>query len=214
LEELFRSLDTIRERARYCGDWLTGVNPKYPNCFDMIYNAATLTLELLDHYFDIWKRTVPRSILAEELKKDNVERVFEITKWAFISALSIVEYTSKEILKMVNDNSFECLRARIQSGKRVYLSHIIERSKEIEVTDEEQYKRWRALIHVRNAVVHNNAIADIDVEYKIDNFEITFVKGEFLRGKLDFFIRLLQITVDQQYEWLRALLRPSKIENT
>jgi len=206
LEELFRSLNTVRERAKYCGDWLTGINPTCPNCFDMIYNAATLTLELLNHYFDIWKRTAPRSISAEELKKDNVERVFEITKWAFISALSSVEYTSKEMLRMVSDNSFEYLRARIQSGKWVYLSQIIERSKEIEFIDEEQYKTWRALIHVRNAVVHNNAIADADVEYKIDNLEITFVKGECLRGKLDFFIRLLEVTVDQQHEWLRALL--------
>jgi hypothetical protein len=207
LKELLLSLDTIREKSKDYGDWLTGIDPKYPDSFAMIFNDTTLTLEMLDYYYGIWKRKrlLPTDVI-KRLREENAQRVLGITKWAFISALSIIEYTAKEMLKMANTNSFEYLRAKLQSGKRVHLSEIIERSKKITLIDVEQYETWRALIEVRNAVVHNNAIADIDGGYKIDDIEITLVKGKMLRDKLNFFIKLLGITTDQYYKWLRALL--------
>jgi len=214
LKELLLSLNTIREKSKDYGDWLTGIDPRYPDSFAMIFNDTTLTLEILDYYYGIWKRKrlLPTDMI-KRLRKENAERILGITKWSFISALSIIEYSAKEMLKMANTSSFEYLRTKLQSGKRVYLSEIIERSKKITLIDEQQYGIWRALIEVRNAVVHNNAIADIDGGYEIDDIEINFVKGKMVRGKLNLFIKLLGITTDQYYKWLRALLQARNSQN-
>ena len=175
----------------------------------MIFNNTTLTLELLTYYFQIWRKPPPPSLSKDEierLRKDNAQRVLTITKWAFVSALSLIEYSAKETLKIVNDESFKKLREKLQRGEPVYLSAIMKRSQETELMDEEQYRIWQTLIKIRNVIVHNNAISDINAEFKIDDMKITFIKGEMLKGKLDFFVKLLEITIEQWKKWLHAIL--------
>jgi hypothetical protein len=139
------------------------------------------------------------------MRDENSQRVNEVTKWLFISALSSVEYAAKEMLKATNGESFQKLRETLQRGKRVHLSTIIDRSKQVALIDEEEYKTWQVLMSIRNTVIHNNAIADIDAEYNLGDMEVNFTKGKMLRGKLDFFIKLLGIAIDQYYKWLRAI---------
>jgi len=209
LEKLLQTLRTIREKLRVYGDWLTRINPKIPNSFNMIFNDTTLTLELLHYYFQLWKSPPPPLLSVDEIKRikeENAQRVLEITKWAFISTLSNVEYSAKETLKTVSEKSFKQLREMLRGSKRVYLRAIMKKSREIGLIDEKQYKTWQGLIEVRNAIVHNNAIADIDAKYEINDMEVIFIKGKMLRGKLNFFIKLLEAAINQYHQWLKTLL--------
>jgi len=175
----------------------------------MIFNNTTLTLELLTYYFKIWKRPPPPSLSSDEierLRKENAQRVLTITKWAFVSALSLIEYSAKETLKIIKDKSFKQLREKLQQDEPVYLRTIMKKSQETKLIDEKQYKTWKTLIKIRNVIVHNNAIADINAKFEINDMKITFIKGEMLKGKLDFFVKLLEITIDHWKKWLHEFL--------
>ena len=217
MKDLLKSLLAIREKLKEHGSWFEHTFSKCcnegANAFNMIFNGVTLTFELLNYYFDIWSKPYP--LLAEEekekIKRENAERVLEITKWAFIDALSVIEYCAKVILKTVDTQRIKQLNANLQikmekGKKRVYLSSIMELSWNAEFIDDEQYQAWKGLWEIRNTVVHNNAIADKDVKYKIGDIEIVFIKGKKLKGRLDTYIKLLDTTVDLYLKWLETLL--------
>ena len=176
----------------------------------MIFNDLTLTLELLEYYYDRWKIPPSPSLSVEEVerkRKENAERVIEITKWAFIHALSCMEFTAKETLKLLCYDPFKDLREKLLRGKDyVYLGTIIGRSRSIGLIDEECYETWEVLRNIRNIVVHNNAKADVDAEYRIDGMRVVFIKGETLKGKLDFFIRLIEVAIERYRQWLQGYM--------
>jgi uncharacterized protein YutE (UPF0331/DUF86 family) len=215
LIDLLKSLSAIREKSKEYGSWFELTTPKCcsarANAFNMIFNGTTLTFELLNYYFDIWNKPYPllTGEKIEKIKRENAERVLEITKWAFIHALSIIEYCAKVILKTVDTEQIKQLSAHLQikkGKKRVYLSSIMKKSRDAGLIDEEQYQAWKGLLEIRNTVIHNNAIADETIEYKISDIKIVFVVGEMLRGKLDTYIKLLDITVNLYLKWLETLL--------
>ena len=67
------------------------------------------------------------------------------------------------------------------------------------------YNNWDVLIVVRNLVVHSNAVADRDEVLRIGDMEIHFRKGQMLRGKLDFFVKLIDYAVEGYRYMLEAL---------
>lgn len=211
-ERLLLPLADIRQKLKRYGDWLDKLKVKIPNSFNMIFNSTTLTLEILSYYYMEWgkPRAVPSSEV-ERIKKENAERVMEITKWMFIHALSILEYSTKELLKIINEENLppelKELKNELQQGKRIYLRRIMDKSREAKLIDNEQYRTWEGLIEIRNVIIHNNAIADRTETFKLsDELEVSFSKGEMLKGKLDFFIKLLNITIDRHHLWVRNVL--------
>jgi len=212
MREILEIIADIRGRLKEHGDWFDSVEPGLPNAFNTVFNHITLILELLSHYYRIWSRAPPYVDEAKimRMRRENAERVLEITKWAFISALSSMEYALKELLKAsdraVSIQQLQRLRRKLLEGKKVYLRNIVKSCRAVGIIDDEQYKVWECLIEVRNAVVHNNAVADKDAEYRIGNFTVTFSKGETLKGRLDFFVKLLQVAVEHYNKLLQALL--------
>ena len=214
MEELISLLKRIREKLEKYGEWLETAGLEMPNSFNMIFNATTLILEVLHYYYQIWG--IPRTLPSDEierLKKENAERVIEITKWAFVHTLSIIEYSTKEIIKKMSDeklSSYPAIRKvkdKLQAGKKVYLSTIIKEFKEGQLISDEEYDVWRGLIETRNIIVHNNAIAEETKSFKMFNeFRISFVKGKMLKDKLDFFIKLLDVAIDQHHQWIRSVI--------
>ena len=210
--EILKSIADIRERLKEYGDWFAKAKPMLPNAFNMIFNHTTMTLELLSYYYGIWSRAPP-SVGEEEIKrmkKENAERVLEVTKWAFVFALSSMEHSLKELLKAdehaTSAQHLQRLRRTLLAGGRVYLSTIAKSCRKAGIISDEQHGVWRCLIEVRNAVVHNNTIADRDVKYRVGDLTVTFSRGKMLRGKLDFFVRLLEAAVEHYHTLLQALL--------
>lgn len=207
MEELLKLLNETRQRSSKYGHWLEETNPKIPNSFGMIYNSTVLTLESLSHYYNIWgKRVILPKEEIEHLRQDNAGRIVMLTRWAFISAISSIEYSVKETLKIIENEYFRKLKKRLHSGKRVYLGEILGVSKNKGMIDEMQFRTWQGVLEIRNAIVHNNAIADKEGEYVIDGTKLVFEKGEMLKHKLDFFIRLLGVIIDGHYKWLNVVL--------
>ncbi len=206
LEELLQSLDAIRKKVSEYED-STKPFPESPNVFAMMYNDVTLTVELLNHYYRLWKKPVigisPE--MVEQVKNENAERVLVISKWSFVSTLSSIEWHSKEIMRLTTGDLFSELKQRLLNGKRVYLSNIMERSKSLELIDEKKYETWQGIIAIRNTVVHNNGIASRDAKYEIDGLNVSFTGGEVVTGKLNFFVRLIEVAVDRYCEWLKLL---------
>ena len=90
----------------------------------------------------------------------------------------------------------------MRTGERIYLRKIVREARNAEIIDESEYKVWKTLIAIRNSIVHNNAVADSNAECSLDGLEIVMIKGDMMKGKLNFFIRLLGITIDLYHDLL------------
>jgi hypothetical protein len=44
-----------------------------------------------------------------------------------------------------------------------------------------------------------------DAKYEIDGLNVSFTGGEVVTGKLNFFVRLIEVAVDRYCEWLKLL---------
>ena len=207
MKMLINEVENLREKCSRYGDEansmlkgsLLGTGS---GCFGMIFNHATLTLELLDHYYRIWRKpTIITTRDIEDLersKKENAERCILITKWLFIDSISSIEFSMKESIKLCPNTLFK------KKGKRVYLSSIVKKSKSIHLMGNDSIKAWNLILRVRNLVVHNNAIADQNGQYQIKDITISLIEGKMMKGKLDFFVKLTDMAVDEYYSWLKA----------
>jgi len=179
-------------------------------CLGMIYNTATLTLEMLSYYYEQWKG--PHIVSSEEdlrrSREENAQRCVEITKMQFISSVSSIEYCVKETISLYPKHPLaKWCNNQQQRKRRIYLGGIITESKRMGLVDNKEYDSWGCILKVRNAVVHNNGIADHDKTYQIDGATVTFIKGKMLRGKLDFCVRLTDKAADLYYSWVVKLIK-------
>ncbi len=219
MERLLEEVWSLREKCSKFQDEIISIikadqEDIRVGCFGMIFNQVTQTYELLRLYYEIWRNPslfgykIPsNSQEIEQVRKENTERCIMATKWLFIGALSSIEYSMKETIKLYPKSKiYSWFSNRVKQGKRVYLSGIIEKSVEYGLIDESKKHIWMCLIKVRNTVIHNNAIADENANYQIGDLIVSFREGQMLRGKLDFFVRLTDVVVNEYYHWLRQLI--------
>jgi len=214
LIDIIKQVSQIREKLERYGTWLEGFNIGFCNGFNAVFNGLTLTLELLDYYYNVWASYDVSRLSREEIesrRRENAERVIEITKWAFIDAMSIIEFSLKDAVRIVDPSILKSIEARKSRGCRrkrvfIYLRDIVEELKNRNCMSDEVYGNWITLITIRNLVVHNNAIADSNKVLRIGDMEIYLKKGQMLKGKLDFFVKLMNHAVDSYKQTLEALL--------
>lgn len=207
MEKILQSYIDLREKSKNYGDDLVAIKPNIENVFAMIFNNATVVLEVLDNYDRYWKRKyvgIPQQKI-DELKEQNAERVMEITKWSFTHALSSLEYSAKKIIKNISQIEFQDLKNKLQRGKWVYLSGIMEISKTSGLITKEDYDRLEGITYLRNCLVHNNGIADKDKTFTIRTVNIKCENGKMIQGKLDIFYNLTDVSVDLYNDWLHKI---------
>lgn len=166
--------------------------------FGSIFNNFTLTLELLDLYYGIWKEaTVPAGQDIGLIKKQNFERVILITKWLFIFSLSGIESSIKKLILNSNNTELNDLKLKIKNNNQIHLDQILKNMKDTQKIKLDQYNNWATAIYVRNVMVHNDGIAYDDADYLLKDFKIHLEKNKMMQGKIDFFIditdRLMEI---------------------
>jgi len=207
MEKILQSYIDLRKKSKNYGDNLATSKPKIEDVFAMIFNNVTLVFEILDNYYSYWKKKyagIPQQKI-DELKQQNAERVMEITKWSFTHALSSLEYSAKKIIKNISRTKFQDLKNRLQSGKRVYLSGIMEKSKDSGLITKDDYDCWEGIIYLRNCLIHNNGVADKDKTFTIRTINIKCENGKMIQGKLDTFYNLTDVSVDLYNDWLHKI---------
>lgn len=86
----------------------------YSMVSNAIFNTLTLTLELLNYYYNVWASYDTSKLSPEEIegkRRENAERVIEITKWAFVHAMSIIEFSIKNAVKIIDTSMLKSIEA-------------------------------------------------------------------------------------------------------
>lgn len=177
------------------------------DCFTFIFNDATLAAELLSYYYSRWSKPhihlTPMQLKAARLQSG--QRVMATLKYLFVFSLSAMEFSAKKWIKAYpNDSKAHNLLET--NPRHTSLKTIMTKSNTQELIGEDTYKEWKHIIDIRNLVVHNNAIADKTNTYTIDGLIIETSEDKMMKGKLDFYFTLTDLTVDRYYEWMNALI--------
>ncbi len=187
--EVIDSLYMTRNFCKENADLFDNRFEFHENCFHMMANAATLAIELLSFYKEVWMKPITGASeeQAEKIQKQNWDKTNEITRWAFIAAVSGVEFSLKTIIRKIDRGPLKALIRK----KRLNLSIIIEKCNKHRLIDQASYDEWTPLRMIRNNMVHNNAIADYDAEYNVSGVRVSFVENQMIQGNLLFFSHMI-----------------------
>lgn len=205
MKDILQNYIDLRAKSEKYGKNLVKTKPKFENVFAMIFNNSTMVLEVLDNYYRYWNKTHV-GLTQQEIdsaKKENGQRVNEITKWSFIHTISSFEYSAKQIIKNSSNNQFQKLKNNLQTGKRVYMMGIMKTSKDSGLISDNDYDEWDGIIYLRNCLVHNNGVADKDSTLKIGTISVNCKKDKMIQGKLDTFYNLVDVSMELYNKWLQ-----------
>jgi len=165
--------------------------------FGMAFNSLTMTIELLDHYYKLWGKLNPSAFPnVEETRKQNTERVILLQKMCFVEIMSSFEFSAKKIVLSKTD-LFGTFNGRI------YLSGIMTRSLEKELINENQLNLWKGAIYLRNALVHNNGIAEEDCTYDYPGATVILRKDTMTQGDLKLFGIITKWLLGESLAWIK-----------
>jgi hypothetical protein len=191
----------LRDDAKKSGDevaQLFGVeNHEDPaSFFGMAFNSITMTLELLDHYYNLWGKLNQRDFLnVEETREQNGQRVILLQKMCFIEVMSSFEFCAKKVV-LENESLFGEFKGRI------YLTGIMERSQKKGILNESQINLWRGASKLRNSLIHNNGIAEDNVQYEYPNVTVTLQENLMIQGNLKLFALVTKWLLREARLWI------------
>lgn len=207
MQDVIALVDQARVRSAQLNDELAqryGVPPgAMPIAgLNMANMHAVIALELLVHYAEIWARLDPAHFPdVDETRRENAQRVLEVTKSAFVLSLSAFEFCAKQALAVSPG------RLPPMNG-RVYLRRVVRESVVARIIPNEDDHPWEGLIELRNTVVHNNGIAEKTSTYTIPGAAaICFVAGRMTQGNLKFFAEAQLWAVKAFGRWCEGIMR-------
>ena len=204
MQDVLKDYWGIRDKAKKYGNEIAGLYQVEPhelpaNVFGMAFNDITLALELLDHYYKIWgDPTTKISTTIEDTKKQNAERVVAIQKMVFIGIMSSIEFCGKQLTNQLASNLGDF-------KGRIYLRKIMERSKENKIISDSIFNQWEGVINLRNTMVHNNGISEINMVYKYPKCELKMVAGKMTQGNLRLFPGLTDWILEAIRNWFKTI---------
>jgi hypothetical protein len=171
--------------------------------FGMLFNHATLTLEVCSWYYDLWGKLSSSSVPnPTRTIQENTERIIEQTKANFVFSLSAVEHVAKLWAK-AHPNVLP-----MDFAKRQYLIGVIGKSHAEGLIGRTRHSQWSGLIKLRNAVIHNNAIADENLTVDFGSgFRVAMRDGQMIEGPLTIFVHLGRWTIEAYAEWCASVLQ-------
>jgi len=197
IEQLLKKLDSFANE-------FPDLNKQKLLPFFDIHHNFQLTVELLDGYYKEWK--LNKAMLEEnqvELAiKQNCDRVLMITKWSFVASVSLVEFVIKKLITNTNGNRTKDWKEKIQTNKEIHLSQILTSQKDKDQLNVPEFHDWETILHVRNIMTHNNAIAYYTQTLKINGFEIKMIEGKILQGQINFFVTMTDKLIELFRKWL------------
>ena len=79
----------------------------------------------------------------------------------------------------------------------MYLIKILNSCKDKDLLSESDYDRWDGLRELRNAIIHNNAISDVDLKCDYNNTVLELKRDEMTKGDLHLFPTIIDWILDQ-----------------
>jgi hypothetical protein len=116
----------------------------------------------------------------------------------FIGIMSSIEYCGKQIVNQLV-SKFGDFKGRI------YLRRIMERSKENKIIDDAIFCQWEGVINLRNTLVHNNGISEINMDYVYPKCKLKMIAGNMTEGNLRLFPGLTDWILEATRNWLIAI---------
>jgi hypothetical protein len=164
----------------------------------MCFNYATTAAELTSHYAAVWG--YPK-LDHHTLGGNKVDRAVELTKSLLIFGFSAIEHATKEAAK-VHPGILN-----LPTKGRVYAGMIFGISRDKGLIDQAALDQWNCLIELRNCIVHNNAIADVDLSVTFTNGAVVkMLNGQMTKGKEDVLAQLSRWAVQAYADWCDAFL--------
>ena len=234
---MIESFKELTEECAVHSTWLQGASSEIRKCFNMIQKHSISSDEMLTYYQEVWipfqmiTRNIENATVKEKdkFKKDCRERILILGRSAFIDSLSIVEYFMKVTIEESTEGPLVDWAERIkgrqssrlkrlwryllkvicrQKGrKRVYLSGILRESKRKKMIDGMQHRSWRGMIELRNAMVHNNAIADRNITLTIGDMSAKTYTGKMIQLSPRKYPEVIKVLVSLTRVWIEAYLR-------
>ena len=191
MDDILKQGLELMGKAKDYGEKLGGMSDTLGGMFAKLFNGLTLGLEVLDNYKSIWSGIkLTNAAEIQRAKEQNEERVILIQKMIFIESMSIIESSLK---KYIAENP-----GKIGDIKgKVYLIKILNSCKDKDLLSESDYGRWDGLRELRNAIIHNNAISDVDLEHDYNNMGLELKRGEYIQGNLFLFPTIIDWILDQ-----------------
>ena len=118
MEEIINQTWEIRKKCEEYANLLSqkcGEDDPRVACFNMIFNKATLTFELLKNYHSIWKlhRTYPDKEEINRIREENAQRCNMATKALFVDVISSIEFNTKNTIYLYPNHPLtECVDRR------------------------------------------------------------------------------------------------------
>jgi len=201
MKDILKQTFQLREKADSYGEEVAkviGIQPhEIPaSVFAMIFNDLTIGLELLDYYYRVWgKTTHTKHSSIEEAKKENAQRVIAIQKMIFVETVSSIEFSAKAYVKQ-NPQKISKFKGR------VYLRMIMEKLKDNDIISDSAFTLWEGTLNLRNTLVHNNGISEIDAEYGYPKCRLRLRKDKMIQGNLKMFPSLTDWLLDSLKSWI------------
>lgn len=201
MESVIKLYWELRSIAGNNGDEVARTLSVVPNedpaaFFNMAFNNISFTLELLDHYHNLFsKQTTTRCSSVEEARAENAQRIIHFQKMGFIEIMSAIEFAAKKVVreKTATFGTFP---------KKIYLSTIMQRSFDKDLITEADLNLWKGAIRLRNSLVHNNGISYETACYKYPDVTVHVNSNEMTQGKLDFFGLVTKWLLDSSMVWI------------
>jgi hypothetical protein len=202
MDDLIQLYWNLRSTAEKSGDEIAkiyevGHHEDPASFFGMAFNSITMTLELLDHYNNLWANLNPADFPnAEETREQNGQRVTLLQKMCFIELMSAFEFSAKKAV-LNNKSTFGEFKGRI------YLTGIMNKSKDIGLIDDAQLQLWKGASKLRNSLVHNNGIAEENAQYDFPDVKVTLKEGVMSQGDLKLFALVSEWLLVEANSWLK-----------
>lgn len=213
IERLFNAFENIRFNINEDITWFENSLPQIENCFVFLQKRAMSTRDLVLLFGLFWP-----NIDRDMEKKEFIQRLTIIIWTNFVFNLSSVEYFLKNIIEATSKGPLaEWLNKKrsnlAKEGKqfRMYLGNIMGISKRKNLITKKQHTSWNGLIHLRNAIVHNNGIFDVNEKLHIGAIEISTETSRPIETMLINYPKFLNTLISLTKDWIEKYLRIHEI---
>lgn len=203
-EETARLLAVCRQYAETVDAEIakTETDPR-KGVFWNIHNRVKITEEILTFYGKVFGET------ELEPENENSERVLIVTKDMFTDVISIIEKSTKDMLRLYP--KFGLKEATLKKGSHLYLRNIFESARDAGLMSDEDFEEWESIQVIRNLAMHNNCVADRTGKIEVDGITVTMRVGRMMKGPIDTFAVLTHHAVALYYALLMALEKSVKV---